>query len=368
MIIFRYLAKEIYAMLLAVTAVLLFVFLSNQIIRYLNYAATGKIAASILVHLISLQVPYLTGLLLPMGLFFGVLFALSRMYVDSEMTILFSAGYSKAKLIATVFLLALVVAIVTGILTLWVNPMIAMQKDILSKGGGGTDAIFNTIMPGRFQTAANNKMVFYVQSVTDNRQHIQNFFMAEKPDVRPATNQQQIGSGWSVVSAQGASQISRGDGDSYVVAHDGNRYQGIPGHKDYFLVHFKQYGVKLFDMPSSIPLDDVSAKPTSLLFLTSLYNSDDMAELQWRFSIPIAALLLALLAVPLSKVNPRQGKYAQFLPAVLICLFYINMLFVMRAWLQDGRIPAWIGLWPVHLVLLVMIAVFLWVQSLRQTS
>lgn len=360
MILFRYFAREIYITLIAVTAVLLLVFMGNQVIHFLRIAADGKIESDLLIHILSLQVPYFIGLLLPIGLFFGVLFALSGMYVHHEMLALFAAGFSKYRLYGTVMTVVFVVALISGVLTLWLNPIIAVKRDYYTSGHGSS-SVFDMVFPGRFQTAINDNLVFYVENMTNDKALVKNFFMAERPQHNQSTSE--LGNGWAVVSAQDAEQKIMPNGDRYLVASNGYRYQGIPGDKDYFLVKFKQYGVKIPEASTALISNDVQGKSTWLLFLTSRYDKGDMAELQWRFSIPLATLLLGLLAIPLSQVSPRQGRFAQFLPAVLICLLYVNMLFVARAWVDKGLLSPWIGMWSVHLVLLISIFIGVLIQD-----
>lgn len=341
-----------YVTLIGITGILLLLFIGNQVIHYLRVAAEGKIATSLLVHIILLQMPYFVGLLLPMGLFFGVLLSLARMYVDNEMVVLFASGFGRRQLYGFVMANVGVVILISAVLTLWFNPLIAVKRDYYSSGRA-TNSIFDMILPGRFQSAMGNNLVFYVQNMAGNHQKVKNFFMAERPQ-RGSHRENGLGRGWSVVSAEGAEQKVMPNGDHYIVATNGHRYQGVPGKKDYALLKFQKYGVKLPGVPSSIASSDVQTKSTVSLFLTSRYSHKDMAELQWRFSIPIGGFLLALLAIPLSRVNPRQGRYAQLLPGVLICLFYLNMLFVARAWVGNGALNPWIGMWSVHLVMLVL--------------
>ena len=360
MILFRYFAREVYIALITVTAVLLLVFIGNQVIHFLQIAAEGKIATDLLVHIITLQIPYFVGLLLPMGLFFGVLFSLSRMYVDNEMVALFAAGLSKYRFYSMVMLIVAVVAVVSGVLTLWLNPIVAAQRDYYTSGHG-SNSIFDMVFPGRFQSAVGGDVVFYVENMTNDRSRVKQFFMAERPQNHPTA--QDLGSGWAVVSSQDAQQQLMPNGDRYVVARDGYRYQGIPGQKDYLLLSFKEYGIKIPEASGALITNDVQTKSTVSLLFSSRYDHGDMAELQWRFSIPIATLLLGLLAIPLSEVGPRRGRYAQFVPAVLICLLYVNMLFVARAWVDKGLVSAWIGMWSVHLVLLLAILLGILVQA-----
>lgn len=89
--------------------------------------------------------------------------------------------------------------------------------------------------------------------------------------------------------------------------------------------------------------------------ITQLIETDGLrekAELQWRISIPLAALILAMLAVPLSYASPREGRFAKIALAIVIYIPYANLLVLCRKWISSGSLPSWIGLWPVHLCML----------------
>ena len=82
-----------------------------------------------------------------------------------------------------------------------------------------------------------------------------------------------------------------------------------------------------------------------------LWGSEDLrevAELQWRLSMPLMVVTLGLIAIPLSRGSPRDGRYGRLLLAVLIYAVYSNALTVAQGWMEDGSIPAWLGLWPIH--------------------
>ena len=81
-----------------------------------------------------------------------------------------------------------------------------------------------------------------------------------------------------------------------------------------------------------------------------MWNPDlkKAAEFQWRLSIPLMVVILTLVAVPLSRVQPRAGKYAAVLPALVFFMIYANGLFVARDWLAAGKTPLCLGLWWLH--------------------
>lgn len=357
MIIFRYLIKEVTTVLIVITTLLLFIFLSNQLVRYLGYAADGRLISTLLLQLILIEIPQLLSLLLPLGLFLGILLAYGRLYVDNEMLIFHACGLSRAKLVWITMPLAAVVAGIVFLITFWISPHLLSKKNEILEHSKAS--LIETLLPGRFQASSDGRTVFYVESMSRDRQQVQNVFVAER---LKNTEHDDAGGEWSIFSAQsGYQKLDPITGQRYIIAKNGYRYQGVPGQRDYRVAHFGEYGVEL-PVPSSIRSIEQKSMSTKKLW-ENRNNPSEQAELQWRISIPLSAFLLALLAVPLSRVKPRQGKYAQLLPAVLIYIIYANLLFVGRAWVNDGVVPSSIGMWWIHVALVVLIAILLWRQS-----
>lgn len=363
MIISRYLTKEIVNALLTVTLVLLLIFLSNQLIRFLSYAATGKLPTHILFHLMSFEIPYLLALLLPLGLYLGIILAYGRMYAESEMRVLHACGLSIDRLIMITSVLVLVVTAVVAVLTFWVNPLIAAEKEKLIAHSKASDNIFDSLMPGRFQVSGDGKRVLYVERISRNHKQAYNLFIAS-PGNQPIKKLKDDNSiAWSVVSAAHGSQMKEPvHHDRFVVATEGNRYEGMPGQNDFKIIQFKKYAVRMPHAEITSKRQQQEAIPTPLLW-QHYQHPEFAAELQWRFSIPIMTFILGLLAIPMSHVRPRQGRFAQLLPALLIYIVYANLLFVARNWIEQKMIPIGFGMWWVHSLMLIGVAILLLFQT-----
>lgn len=358
MIISRYLLKEVCQALLAVTLVLLLIFLSNQLVRFLGYAASGKIAANVLFQAMGFEISFLLPLLFPLGLYLGIIATYGRLYADNELRVMQTYGLSTQKLVQITCSLAAVVSFIVLIVTLWVNPFIAVEKEKLFSQSAASGNILNTLMPGRFQLSGDEQRVFYVEKISRNHQQAQNIFVAEQR--KPAENGS--GNAWTVLSAsKGYQMIEPASQDKFVVAVDGYRYEGTPGQNAYKIIQFKKYAVRIPDQTLELQHQAEEMIPTHTLWQHYFQNARNAAELQWRFSMPLSAFLLALLAIPLSYIRPRQSRYATFLPAILIYVIYIELLFVARDWVEQKSLPIGLGIWWVHAIVILLIAVlFMW--------
>lgn len=358
MIIFRYLIKEVLGAVVAITAILLLIFLSTQFVHYLGDAALGRFAVGIVFHIMLLQIPYLLGLLLPLGFYLALLMAYGRLHSDREMMVFSSCGISQIQVLLMTLVMAAVVTIIVAILSCWINPHVAaMQKRLMADARSAP--LVETIMPGRFYSLDSGRQVFYVEKVSRDHSHLQNIFVAQQSNSKQAQKRR-----WSVLSATSGYQDSHKP--HQLIVDNGYRYSGAPGEKNYVIQSFDKL-VWFMAVQQPNIRKRPSTLPTAVLWHTANHNTYDDAELQWRLAMPISVILLTLLAVPLSRVNPRQGKYAQLLPAILIYIFYANMMFVGRDWIQAGAIPMNIGLWWLH-GLLFIIALTVMYFRFRRTS
>lgn len=356
MIIFRYLTKEVYATLLAVTTVLLLIFISNQFINYLSRAASGGIPIRTVMQLMSLQVPLLLGYLLPLGLFLGILLAYGRLYVDNEMTVMAACGVSKQQLLGMTLALSIFVFILVSILMLWVEPKLAWYRDHIFAEAAAASPI-ETVLPGRFQTLGEGKWVVYVGGISRDRTELNDVFVAKLPNTDNIQNDPT--QPWTVVAAQGGHEwIDPKSGDQFMVLTNGYRYLGVPGQKDFQIVQYGQYGVRIQTGKLHIE-EDAQFMSTRELWKKRKTDPEAAAQLQWRLTMPISAFILAILAVPLSQVQPRRGRYAKLLPAILIYIVYADLIFVGEAAIERGKLSPAPGLWLIHSAILLLAIILL---------
>lgn len=358
MLISRYLNKEVFLALIALTAILLLIFMSNQFIQYLNRVAIGNIPGIIILKLMLLELPNLVGLLLPLGFYVALLIAYGRLYAENEMTVLLACGYGPSMLYKCSFLMAAVVSAVVSIMILWVNPVIAKERARLLRNSG-VKTLIQTIIPGQFRQLHGGEKVFYVESISKQTSQAQHIFLARQ------LNNKDNHLRWQIVwSELGWLETDVQTAEDYIVLQDGKEYEGSAGQANYQVAQFAKYKIRL-PHPVTPIQKDIRAIPTMSLLPFANADLRKAAELQWRLSIPIMVFTLTLVAIPLSQVNVRTGKYAKILPALIIFILYANFLFVSRDWIMTQKIPPWIGVWWLHIVVILLGLYLNWRSQMR---
>lgn len=354
MIVFRYLSREVMLTLSAVSAVLLVIIMSGRFIKYLAQAAQGLLDPSVLFMIMGFRLPGFLQLILPLGLFLGILLAYGRLYLESEMTVLAATGMSQQRLLAMTMAPALLVALLVAWLSLGLAPQgVARVAQIINEQDALTE--FDTLVPGRFQTLRDGSRVTYSEQLSDNRENLGGVFISEKRVSQDKSKDR----GPSVLVAEKGRQEVQADGNRYLILENGYRYDGNPGQADYRIIKYDTYGVLLPKPEVSEEVTDREAIPTSKLLGAKTLR--ERSELQWRISLPLLVFVVTVLAVPLSRVNPRQGRFLKLLPAILLYMAYLTMLIAARVALEKGKLPIALGLWWVHgLFLLIGLGLMYW--------
>lgn len=360
MLIFRYLAKEVFTTLLALTSILLLIFMSNQFVRYLARASTGSIPATFIFKLLALELPMLMGLLMPLGFYMALLLAYGRLYAESEMTVLHACGYGPPTLLKHSLIMASGVASIVLVILLWVNPAIAVERTKLLRSSG-VQMLIKTLEPRRFGSLPGGETVFYVQDMKEERAEARGIFLAH-------ISQHKGVDGWDVLWAdQARLKEDPTTGTNELMLLNGHTYQGVPGQADYRVVDFKRYETPLPEPVITPKAGDLRAVETSKLWSPGEHEHAKHAELAWRFSIPLMVMILTVVGVPLSRVNPRAGKYARLLPAILLFILYADLMFVARDAIAGNKLPWWLAMGGLHGSVLLVGLGLMWRSRVRFT-
>lgn len=318
--------------MLAVSGVLLVIIMSGRFVSYLAKAASGDLSADAILTIMALRLPGFLELILPLGLFLGILLGYGRVYLDSEMAVLSASGMSQRRLIVYAMGPGLVTACIVASMSLYLTPLSADNISQLLQEQEARSEV-DRLTPGRFQVQSDGR-VTYVESVSEDG-HLAQVFLAQRGN--------KDGELVALLAESGQRQLI--DQQGYIVLENGHRYEGRPGEFAYTDTAFDQYGIRIKNNVLTEETSDIETQTTESLI--GMTDAQSVAQLHWRFSLPVMALVVALIAVPLSKVNPRQGRYAKLVPSILIYLLYLTLLSSVRSRIEEGDAQA-LHLWIVH--------------------
>ena len=327
-------------------ATLFTIMVTTTLIRLLGRAAGGSVDTGSVVPLIAFGSVNFLPVLLVLTLYMAVLVALSRAYRDSEMVIWFSSGQSILAWVRPVLAFAFPFVLLTAMVALVVAPWAARQTSQYQQRFEQREDV-SQIAPGQFRESASANRVFFVESLSEDQTTVRNVFVSQTEGERLIV----------VVSAVGRI-VTESNGDRFLVLEKGRRYDGLHGRPEYKLMEFERYGVRLDQKAAK--LDDESSKIKDTIELVSDPSARNLAELLWRLSLPVSAVMLALLAIPVSAVNPRIGRSINLIFALLLYVIYNNLVSLAQGWVAQGKLQFPLGLVIVHLALGVVILVLFW--------
>ncbi len=343
----RALRRELTNLAGVVFATLFTVMVTTSLIRWLGRAANGLTDTASVLPMIAFGAINLLPVLLVLTGYVAVLMALTRAYRDSEMAIWFTSGRSLLDWVGPVMGVVVPVALLVALLAFVGGPWATRQADEYQRRFSEREDI-SRVSAGQFRESTAAGRVFYVESLNEDSTEVRNVFVSQAGPQREVI----------VVSQRGQIE-TQPNGDRYLVLEKGRRYDGEPGNASLRLMEFERYGI-LLEGRSGPSRGAEGSRTLSPWALVADPTRSNLAELHWRLSLPVSALLMALLAIPLAAVNPRVGRSVNLVMALLIYVVYNNLLSVMEAWIAQGRVPFAIGVWAVHAGLLLIIGFLFW--------
>jgi lipopolysaccharide export system permease protein len=346
MVFRRSLVRELTATAVALFLVLLGILFTNLVLRLLARAAGGTVAPEGVLALLGFNALFYFNILLSVALFLTVLLTLSRWYRDSEMIVWFTSGQSLTAWLkpilwfATPFLLAIVA------LSLWLSPWAEARRLEYERQLESREEL-SLLTPGLFKEFRQAKLVVFIESINTLDGTIRNVFLHSIDSDKDVTT----------VARSGHLEDAP-NGDRFIVLQDGRRYEGTAGSADFRTAEFERLGRRIEPAEVRALPASLKALPTDVLALAD--GAPERAELFWRISVPISALLLVLLAIPLAYVNPRMGRSLNLFTALFMYMLYSNCLNIMQSMIAQGRLSLLLGLVTIHsLAGAVVVALFL---------
>jgi lipopolysaccharide export system permease protein len=353
MIYRRTLIRELTATAFGLFLILLGILFTNLVLRLLARAAGGTVAPEGILALLGFNAIFYLNILLSVALFLTVLLTLSRWYRDSEMIVWFTSGQALTASLKPILWFSVPFLLAIIALSLFLSPWAEKRKLEYEQQLENRDEV-TLLAPGLFKEFKRVKLVVFVESIDTFNGTIRNVFLhsiGEKQD--------------ETTVARTAHLEEAKNGDRFIVLGEGRRYEGKPGSPDYRVVEFDKLARRI--EPAEARAITLSRKAMSTEQLVAVADPSERSELFWRLSVPIEALVLVLLAIPLSYVNPRMGRSFNLISAAFLYMLYSNCLNIVQSMIAQGKLSFWVGLALPHLIALALVLV-LFRQQLSVTG
>lgn len=335
MIIIRSLVKETLKSQVAILFILILIFFSQKIINILSSAVQGNIPSDLVFPLLGLGIPEMAQLILPLSLFLGLLMTYSKLYIDSEITVMHACGLGKRVLVTAALILALFTALVAAINVAWMLPWSAKYQEQALADAKANPGLASMV-EGQFKTTKDQNIVLYISDVKGK--NFTDVFMAQ---LRPVNNQRP-----SVVIAESGRIREDQNGNQIVVLDKGTRYEGTALLRDFRITDFKDYQAVIDHKETAVTGDEIEQK--DMLQLWRATDAESKSEFHWRLTLVVSVLIMALMVVPLSEVNPRKGRVLSMLPAMLLYLIFFLLQSTLHSNAEKGEIDPRITMWLVN--------------------
>ncbi len=341
-IINRYLAREILKTSAATVLVLYGILMSNALGRVLADITDGEIPHQALLPVMLSQSVNLLSLLLPLGVFLGIIFALGRMSKDHEIVVMNACGIGYRDFYKPVAMVLIPVFLICAYTSIWLNAQTLRSAQAMILAEENLNE-FQLIRPGQFNQSKDGDLVFYMESISPDKLELEGIIIS-----------QTVGDTKVLETARyGRQKTDDASGNLFLVVGPGERYQGKAGTNNYSIIEFAQHGI-LIEGKNKPGRLAINSEERTIGELWASSDKENRIELHWRIAMPMVLLVLGILAVPLSYIAPRQGRFGKVGYALLVYFAYLNFMVITRAQLEAEALPLALNFWGVHLIFITL--------------
>lgn len=332
---------------MAICTVLIFIFGCYISTRYGEDAVHGILPGSAVFQLILLRIVIALEVLLPTTLYLSVVIALGRLHRDAELTAMFACGISVTRVIKSVFFVTIIGGLIVASLSLFIRPW-AWNKFFQIKTQAEASFDLTRMKGGTFYSIGEGERVIFADEVDDQKNQAKHVFIQTK-----------TADSLQLIYVDQARQFKdKTTGKPTLVFQNGQLYEFPSSGANGLILEFEKSAMHLESSDAIKYEYKVKAVATKTLLRSN--NLEEIAELQWRLTAPMSTILLAFLAIPLSRSSPRQGKYVKAPVAILIFAVYYNFSALTKKWVSQGVIEVIPGIWWGQLLLVALIVFLFW--------
>jgi lipopolysaccharide export system permease protein len=326
----RYLFRQFGQLVAAVVIVLFLISVGGLLTDLISEIARGRVPAGLMMHLLLLRMPQFMVLVLPLAMFIGLMMAMARLYADSEMAVLASVGVSSQQMLRPVAWIAVPIAVMVAIASLWLVPYSAHKAKTMVEEANRSFLVAG-LEPGRFVELPGKAGILFVTELSRDGREFRKLFVQRENNGRLDI----------ITASKGELRLEAGA--RILRLENGTRLEGEAGRMDFRKVQFAVNEIKVPEPGESKTINKLNALSTWALWQRN--DAEAWSELHWRLAVPLFTMILALLSIPLSRSEPRQPQYGLILFAMMAYLFGMLALLAGTSLLARGVMPAFLGLW-----------------------
>ena len=351
-IISRYLLSNLIVFFFAITFIIGLIVFGNQFVLTVQESISFGIPIKELMPLVGFNMLRDIPIILTLSLFLSIIITISQLYKNSEAVVMNSIGLDDKSFISLIKPIIFFTFIIVFYLTIFAVPWAKQQKSYAEDETVNASE-FSFITEGKFESFKNGEIVFYASEAEQNdivgEQNMEEIFIYALANETPI-----------IVLASEAKKYTDAKNNSiYLRLKNGSRYEGLPGNENINILNFEKYDLEIVSgdvQKALINFSEIEEKNTIDLLREGGLKAN--AEIQWRLSQPISILILSIFGVFLGKSSPRTGKGVNIIFGIVIFMLYNNALLVAKSAIESGQLSPLIGMWGIHLLLLLILIIF----------
>lgn len=345
-ILTRYILKEVSSHSLLGLLIFTFVIYFPKLNRLLELVVRRDLPYSSILLLFLSPIPSVLVLTIPIAVLLGTMIGLSRMAADGEVIAARAAGVNLRQFALPVMLYGLMGCAVAGLMSLVAAPasywnLFQMENQIKSS------QIPYEIKPRVFIEQFPDKLV-YLKDVTHEGLRWKGVFIADT--THPESPKVTLAETGYLVNDPGGHGLT-------LHLERGSIHEIDPANPLlYSIASFTETDVHIPSGSNGAALPKVRpAEAQTLPQLVSYirnphYRRDGLVELNSRLALPLAALALAWVGMPLGLATRKGGKAVGVMLSILLLFIYYVIMALGLGFARQGRLNPEVGLWAANAV------------------
>ena len=353
-LISRTIFREIFVTAMLGAALFTFVLFLQQAGRLFEFLVRTSGPPKTVAYLFAMVVPVMLPFAIPLGVLIGTLVTLSRMSTDGEITAMRAAGVPGRRVVPAILLFGFLAMCCASAASLWLTPW-SIREEIRVKNILIASELTADVQPRVFEEQFPNKVLYVGNVIIGPPSRWQQIFVADvTPPGERAPSASERGDNPSITLAAEAIAIPDPTANRLQLSLHGSTYE--PG-KDPGDYHISQYSGQQ-GLNAEKPKEATLSRPVTQMDTGPLYRLayrtpdldntsklDARIELNERFALPWACILLSLAGVPLGITTRRAGKSGAVVLTVALALIYWIGLGTLMNLSRQGKLSPALAVW-----------------------